>query len=79
MNAVAETDARRSPGKCNRRGDDSAARERTGRLARIIHDGSSRKRRVTWRDRRAEPGGPDAYSCSTLRVRGASPPAEGPS
>ena len=48
-------------------------------LARIIHDGSSRKRRVTWRDRRAEPGGPDAYSCSTVRVRGASPPAEGPS
>ena len=36
-------------------------------LARIIHDGSSRKHRVTWRDRRAEPEGPDAYSCSTLR------------
>ena len=48
-------------------------------LTRIIHDGSSRNRRVTWRDRRAEPGGADAYSCSTVRVRGASPPAEGPS
>ena len=41
------------------------------RLARMIHDGSSRTRRVTWQDRRAEPGGPDAYSCSTVRGHGA--------
>jgi len=48
-------------------------------LARMIHDGSSRNRRVALRDRRAEPGGPEAYSCSTLRVRGARPLAEGSS
>ncbi len=46
---------------------------------RIIYDGSSRNRLAAWRDRRAEPGGPEAYSCRTLRVRGASPPAEGSS
>ena len=48
-------------------------------LPRIIHDGSSRNRAVALRDRHAEPGGPEAYSCSTLRVRWASPPTEGSS
>jgi len=38
-----------------------------GLLARMIHDGSSQNRRVTLRDRRAEPGGPEAYWPSTLR------------
>jgi hypothetical protein len=31
------------------------------RLARIIHDGSSRNRAVATRDRRAEPRGREAY------------------
>ena len=45
-------------------------------LAHIIHDGSSRNRGAASRDRRTEPRGPEAYSCSTLKVEGASPPAE---
>ena len=46
-------------------------------LTRIIHDGSSRNRQAALRERRAEPGGPEAYSCSTSRDRGASPRAAG--
>jgi hypothetical protein len=46
-------------------------------LARIIHDSSSRNRQAALRERRAEPGGPEAYSCSTSRDRGASPSPEG--
>ena len=48
-------------------------------LAHIIHDSSWRNRAVALRDGHAEPRGPDAYSCSTVRVRGASPLAAGPS
>jgi len=48
-------------------------------LAHIIHDSSSRNRWAASRDRRAETWGPDSYSCSTWRVRGASPLAEGSS
>jgi len=48
-----------------------------GGLARIIHGGSSRNRQAALRERRAEPGGPEAYSCSTSRDQGASPPTEG--
>jgi hypothetical protein len=46
-------------------------------LARIIYDSSSRNRQAALRERRAEPGGPEAYSCSTSRDRGASPSPEG--
>ena len=46
-------------------------------LARIIHDGSWQNRAVALRDGHAEPRDPDAYSCSTLRGRAASLPAEG--
>jgi len=48
-------------------------------LARIIHDSSSRNRQAASWDRRAEPGGPEAYSCSTSKGRRASPSAAGSS
>jgi hypothetical protein len=43
-------------------------------LARIVHDGSWRNRAVALRDGHAEPRGPEAYLCSTLRERAASLP-----
>jgi len=46
-------------------------------LARIIHDSSSRNRQAASREWRAESGGPEAYSCSTSKEQGASPPPEG--
>ena len=52
--------------------------EQMRNLARIIHDGSPQIAEPR-RERRTEPGGPEAYSCSTLRVRWASPPTEGSS
>ena len=45
------------------------------RLARIIHDGSSRNRAVAKRDRRAEPRGREASLNRMLTDRAASPPA----
>ena len=49
------------------------------RIARIIHNGSSRNRAVAWRDGHVEPGAPEAYLNSTSRERAASLPAEGAS
>ena len=49
------------------------------RLARMIHDGSSRNRRVTWRDRRAEPGRTRSVLVQYVEGPRASPLAEGSS
>ena len=56
---------------------ETALMHRHGAPARIIHDDSSRNRRAASREWRVEPGVPEAYSCSTSKARGVSPPPAG--